>query len=89
MRRDLHKWFFVGVAFSIAATIVGCILQDDASAMAMLLAMQAIVLLIGFSTMYRRRAWREVCATMRDSSFRSHELRCRLLADDPSKRTRR
>ena len=86
MRRDLHKWFLAGVALSMVMTFIVCILQDDASAMALLMTLQGIVLLIGFGTMHRRRAWKEVCATMRDDRFRSHELRCRLRADVPLKR---
>ncbi len=86
MRRDIHKWFLAGIALSILATIIVCILQDAAAAMMLLLVSQGIILLVGFNLMYRRRAWREVCTGMKDERFRSHELRCRVLADDAMRR---
>jgi hypothetical protein len=85
MRRDLHQWFLFGVACSIITTIIVAIASNADLAMS-LVVIQGGILLTMFLLIHRRRIWRQVCGSLRDENFRSHELRCKLLVEDNMRR---
>jgi len=85
MRRDLHQWFLAGVAISIVTSISVAIASNGDIALT-LVVIQGCLLLTMFLLIHRRRIWRQVCGSMRDESFRSHEMRCKLLVEDNMRR---
>jgi hypothetical protein len=73
MRRDVHRWFLLGLAFAGILTSIGAILlQSDTPVVVMIVGSWVALIGIVFNVRHRRVS----AFAGRDIRFRSREMRC-------------